>query len=100
MRRSVIISPAVRQRIETLKCYLIDELKMSEEAAIRRIDKMENFVFTTLSAPGDFALCRFKRWQTLGYRCVAFDKNWVFAYEVIDGGVIVRDMSHAAQLAE
>jgi hypothetical protein len=29
-----------------------------------------------------------------------FEKDWVFAYEIFDGGVIVRDMSHVAILIE
>jgi len=29
-----------------------------------------------------------------------FEKNWIFAYEIYDGGVIVRDMAHATTLAE
>jgi hypothetical protein len=60
---------------------------------------MEEFV-GKLSLPADYALCRFKRWRALGYRCVTFEKSWVFAYEIVDGGVIVRDMAHAKTLIE
>ena len=97
--RKVIISGVVQQRIEELERYLVDELKLSEEAALRRSQRMRVFI-ASLSNPGDYALCRFKRWRTLGYRCVVFEKSWIFAYEIFDGGVIVRDMSHTSMLAE
>ena len=97
--RKVIISDKVRKKLEELECFLIDELKLSEEAALKRSKRMR--VFTdSLSVPADYALCRFKRWRELGYRCAVFEKSWVFAYEIFDGGVIVRDMSHTATLAE
>ena len=38
--------------------------------------------------------------DTLGYHCAVFEKDWVFAYEVFDEGVIVRDMANTALLAE
>jgi hypothetical protein len=77
---------------------MIDEFKIPEDAAMRKIDRLLDFIYS-LSNPADYALCRFKRWRALGYRCVAFDKSWVFAYEIIDGGVIVRDMAHGASLS-
>jgi len=46
------------------------------------------------------AKCRFKIWGELGYRCAVFERSWIFAYEVFDEGVIVRDMMHAALLKE
>ena len=97
--RKVIISDAVRRRIKELEYYLVDELKLSEEAALKRSSRMRMFI-ASLSNPADYALCRFKRWQAFGYRCADFEKSWVFAYEIIDNGVIVRDMSHTAALSE
>ena len=97
--REVIIPYTLWSKIEEIKDYLVYELKLSQPAAEARIKRMEDFV-ASLSNPADNALCRFKRWRLLGYRCAVFEKSWVFAYEIIDGGVIVRDMSHAAALAE
>ena len=96
--RNVIISDIVNQKIDELEYYLIDELKLSEEAAMKRSWRMRIFV-ASLSNPADYALCRFKRWRVLGYRCAVFE-GWVFAYEIFDGGVIVRDMAHGASLTE
>ena len=96
--REVIISGVVEQRIEELEWYLVDVLKLSEDAALNRSWRMRKFV-ASLSNPVDYALCRFKRWRALGYRCAAFE-GWVFAYEIIDSGVIVRDMAHGAALIE
>ena len=97
--RKVIIFDTVREKLEALECYLIDELKLSEEAALKRSRRMRDFV-ASLSHPADYALCRFKKWRELGYRCAVFEKSWVFAYEIFDNGVIVRDMSHTAMLVE
>ena len=97
--RKVIISGLVQQRIKELEYYLVDELKLSEEAALKRSSSMRAFI-ASLSSPVDYSLCRFKQWRMLGYRCMVFEKSWVFAYEIFDGGVIVRDMSHAAVFAE
>ena len=95
----VIVSNIVRDKIEFLENYLVDELKLSEEAALRRSQRMRNFV-TSLEMPTCYPLCRFRQWNLLGYRCAVFEKAWVFAYEVFDDGVIIRDMSHTAVLIE
>lgn len=97
--RDVLVSGVVRNKIAELESYLIDELKLSEEAALRRSDRMRKFV-KALSNAADYPLCRFKKWQVLGYRCAVCEKNWVFAYEVFEDGIIVRDMSHTSLLKE
>jgi len=96
--REVIISFALWSKIEEIKDYLVFELKLPETAAEARIKRMEDFI-ASLSNPVDYALCRFKRWRMLGYRCATFE-NWVFAYEIFDSGVIVQDMAHGATLIE
>jgi hypothetical protein len=97
--RKVHISRPVLNRISELELFLKNELKLSKEAARKRSDRIKCFV-ASLSMPADYALCRFKEWRELGYRCAVFEKSWVFAYEIFDGGVIVRDMSHTATLVE
>ena len=97
--REVITSRAVWDRIEALECFLVDELKLSEEAALGRSLRMRKFI-ASLCNEADYPLCRFKQWQMLGYRCAVFEKSWVFAYEIVPEGVIVRDMSHTATLVE
>ena len=93
--REVIVPNALWSKIEQIRDYLVGELKLSEKAAEARIERMENFI-ASLSNPADYAFCRFKRWRKLGYRCAVFEKSWIFAYETFDGGVIIRDMAHAA----
>lgn len=97
--REVRISDSVRDRITDLETYLVDDLKLSEEAALRRSGQMRKFV-RNLCNNVDYPLCRFKKWCVLGYRCAVFEKDWVFAYEVFEDGVIVRDMSHTSLLKE
>lgn len=97
--REVRISGSVKDKIADLESYLIDDLKLSEEAALRRSDRMREFVHA-LCNNADYPLCRFKKWCVLGYRCVVFEKDWIFAYEVFEDGIIVRDMSHTSLLAE
>ena len=97
--REVRISGLVRAKIAELESYLIDELKLSEEDALRRSARMREFVLVFQSA-ADYPLCRFKRWKALGYRCAVCEKDWVFAYEVFEDGIIVRDMSHTSLLVE
>ena len=97
--REVHVSGKVFDKIYELELYLQEEMKFSKEAARRRSDRMRVFL-KSLSAPVDYAPCRFKRWQKLGYRCAVFEKSWIFAYEIFDSGIIVRDMSHTTMLAE
>jgi len=97
--RKVHISGVVQNKISDIELFLKNELKLSKESAQRRSDRMRVFVHS-LSNSADYALCRFKKWQVLGYRCAVFEKSWVFAYEIIDDGIIVRDMSHATILVE
>jgi hypothetical protein len=95
--RKVIVSAAVREKIDELELFLKNELRLSKTAATQRCDRIDAFL-KSLSAPGDYALCRYLRWREAGYRCVPFEKTWVFAYEIVPEGVIVRDMSHASAL--
>ena len=95
--RKVVISNSVIDKIGVLRDYLVSELKLSEDAAMRRIDRIGEFL-SSLSAPADYPLCRFKKWCILGYRCAVFEKDWIFAYEIFSGGIIIRDMSHTSVL--
>jgi len=70
--RKVIVSDVVREKLEELECFLVDELKLSEEAALRRSRRMREFV-ASFRNEADYSLCRFKRWRTLGYRCAVFE---------------------------
>lgn len=97
--REVVISQTVQDKIDDLELFLKNELKLSKQAAKRRCDRMDN-LFISLAGIADYPLCRFKKWRSLGYRCVPFEKDWIFAYEVFDDGIIVRDMSHAKLLKE
>ena len=97
--REVRISGLVMNKIEELESFLKNDLKLSKEAARKRSNRMRKFV-CSFSNMGDYSLCRFKKWRILGYRCAVFEKTWIFAYEIFEGGVIVQDMSHTAQLIE
>ena len=97
--RKVIVSRMVMDMIAELRTYLAVELKLSEEAAERRAERIRVFL-KSLSAPVNYPLCRFKKWHKLGYRCAVFEKDWVFAYEIVPQGIIVCDMSHTAVLTE
>jgi hypothetical protein len=95
--RKVDVSHNVREQLDDLALYMVNEFKLSEQAAMIRIGRFAEFMFS-LSSEVDHPRCRFKRWRRLGYRCAVFEKNWVLAYEVFDSGIIVRDMSHAKLL--
>lgn len=97
--RKIIVSKQVRDKIDELESYLKDELQLSKEAARKRSSRMRQFVLS-LSGNVDYPLCRFKRWCALGYRCAIFEKDWVFAYEILEEGIIIRDMSNTALLQE
>jgi hypothetical protein len=97
--RKVIISAKVQNKIAELKLYLTQEFMLSWEASEARIKRMKYFV-ASLGNPADYPLCRFKRWQILGYHCAVFEKSWIFAYEIVPQGIIVRDMAHATTLVE
>ena len=97
--REVRLTSLVRIKIAKLESYLIDELKLSEETALHRSARMRAFVHAFRNE-ADYPVCRFKKWQALCYRCAVFEKDWVFAYEIFEDGIIVRDMSHTSLLTE
>jgi len=97
--RKVAISEIVIEKLADLRVYLTEDLKMSREAAHKRINRINSFLLSLGNAV-DYSLCRFKRWRVLGYRCAVFEKDWVFAYEAFEDGIIIRDMSHTSLLAE
>lgn len=97
--REIRISDAVMDKVSDLRIYLIEQLKLSRKAAQKRVDRIDGFLLF-LANEADYPLCRFRKWQALGYRCAVFEKDWVFAYEIFEDGIIVRDMSHTSLLAE
>jgi len=97
--RNVSVSDIVMDKVSDLRIYLIEELKMSREAAHKRTDRIEVFLLS-LAHVADYPLCRFKKWRKKGYRCVVFEKKWIFAYEVFEDGIIIMDMSHTSLLTE
>ena len=97
--RAVYISEKVRDRMNELEIYLTDELKLSRDLAFRKTSMMRNFIHS-LGGPMLYAKCRFREWATLGYHCATFEKSWIFAYEVLDEVIIVRDMKHGSTLKE
>ncbi len=97
--RKVSVSDNVLEYWDDLAEYMVDEFKLTEQAVMRRIGRFSDFIIS-LGAEADYPLCRFKRWRALGYRCAVFEKDWIFAYEVFENGVIVREMSHAKLLKE
>jgi hypothetical protein len=96
---NVILSDCVIEKITELELYLKNTLKFSKEAAKKRTDRMGDFL-ESLDAIAVYPLCRFLRWRVLGYHCVVFEKDWVFAYEILADGIIVQDMSHTSILVE
>ena len=97
--RKVLIYSLVVSKMEDLESYLIFELQLSEEASLKRSNRMRMFV-SSLSKAAVYPLCRFRKWKKLKYRCAVFERDWVFAYELFDEGIIVRDMSHTSLLKE
>jgi len=96
--RNILLSETVESKIVELKNYLVLDLKLSETAALRRMDRIGAFLRRSLGNESvNYRLCRFVRWRALSYRCVQTG-GWVFAYETFEGGVIVRDMAHGAAL--
>jgi len=95
----IIIPERLWSKIGAIKSYLINELKLSEEAAISRINRMEDFV-TSFGFSTAYPLCRFSKWRALGYRCAVFERDWIFAYEVFENGIIIRDLAHTATLIQ
>jgi len=96
---NVILSDCVLEKITELELYLKNTLKFSKKAAKKRTDRMGDFL-ESLDGIAVYPLCRFLRWRVLGYRCIVFEKDWVFAYEILEDGIIVQDMSHTAILVE
>lgn len=95
----IIVSRQVQDKISDLETYMRNELKLSKKAARRRSDRMRQFVLF-LANNADYPFCRFKKWCVLGFRCAVFEKDWVFAYQIYDEGIIIQDMSHTSLLNE
>ena len=90
--RKVVVSDLVMEKLALLDFFMQHELKFSKPTARRRIARIDE-ALAALAAPVSHALCRFRRWREAGLRCIVFE-GWVFAYEVFDDGVIIRDMTH------
>ena len=97
--REIFISDAVVEKVSEVRIYLVEHLKLSRKAAKQRVDRIDAFLLS-LANEADFPVCRFRKWQALGYRCAVCEKVWVVAYEIFEDGIIVRDMSHSSLLSE
>jgi len=97
--KEVHISATVWDKMDELESYLTNELKLSKKLAFRKTAKMRKFIHS-LGEPILYAKCRFKKWAARGFYCAVFEKSWIFAYEVFDEGIIVRDMEHTSILKE
>jgi hypothetical protein len=97
--RKVVFSDAVNMRLFDLERYLQHELHFSKPAARRRSQHIRNYVFRLRNPMFNTARCRSRKWHALGYHCISFD-GWVFAYEYILDGVVVRDMMHSSLIAD
>ena len=94
--QKVSLSDSVFYKIRELKDYLLNVLKLSETGADVRINRIEKFL-KSFDGIVNYPLCRYKRWRNLGYHCVTFE-SWVFAYEILEDGIIIQDMKHSATL--
>jgi hypothetical protein len=97
--RKVVTSLAVQQKIDELQYFLIGELKLSEKAALGRIRRIRECFASLGHETADYALCRFRYWRALGYRCIT-SGGWVFAYETVPEGIIIQDMAHGKTLRD
>ena len=95
--REIIISDVIWNKMGELREHLLNVLKLSETTADARISSMEDFVIS-LGGIANYPLCRYKRWRQLGYHCAVFEKDWIFAYEIFDKGIIIQDMKHTSTL--
>lgn len=99
MARPIIVSTNVVDKLSDVVAYLKDDLKLSQEAALKYRDRFLDFI-RTFCVEVNRPLCRFKKWCERGYRCAVFEKQWVIAYEIVDKGIIVQDISNTALLKE
>ncbi len=60
--REVVVSETVLNKVSEPKDYLLHELKLSEEAALNRTERIERFI-VHLGNLVDYPPCRFKRWR-------------------------------------
>jgi hypothetical protein len=68
------VSAPLVAKFDEVVDYLQNELKFSETAASAYQKRF--FVFlSSLGVEVDYALCRFRKWRSLGYRCVAFERG-------------------------
>jgi hypothetical protein len=91
--RRVVVSAKVVDKVIEIMAYLKRDLYYSDDAVLKYKSHFERF-FQVLAYPVDYARCRNRRWHNLGYHCVTV-RGWVFAYEIVEGGVIIRDMLHS-----
>lgn len=57
--RKVVISETVMSKVSDLRKFLIEELKLSREAAHNRTNRINDFL-VSLTSEADYPLCRFK----------------------------------------
>lgn len=96
MARPIIVSTNVVDKLSDVVAYLKDDLKLSQEAALKYRDRFLDFIHLFK----EVTFMPIQKWCERGYRCAVFEKQWVIAYEIVDKGIIVQDISNTALLKE
>ena len=70
----MLISEVVLGKVSELRDYLLDELKLSREAAEKRTERIDRFLMH-LGNLADYPLCRFKKWRAMAFLSTLFSMN-------------------------
>ncbi|MBI4648587.1 MAG: type II toxin-antitoxin system RelE/ParE family toxin [Bacteroidia bacterium] len=92
----VVIKERAQKSIRKITRYIFD--KGYPETAIKFTKQLEEFAMTLGFFPEKYPICRQKSYNKRQYRCVPFNKNYIFIYKVQNHKVVVFNVVHAARI--
>lgn len=96
---AVFLTPFALQKLKSVVKFIADEIKMPETGK-KYGKKMRAFVNDIGKNPYTWPFCHGKDLAAKGLRCAVLDKKWVFAYEISDRRVIVKDIIYGSLIKE
>lgn len=89
----VVVKPAAILAIDKIVSYISTEIEMPE-TGLKYGERLIAFAFSLGEYWKAYKTCNYKPWSIRNLQCAVFDKQFVFAFKVIDKHVVIYDIKH------
>lgn len=92
----VIIKERAQRSIRNIARFIFD--KGYPETAVKFAMRLEKFANGLGMLPEKYPVCKQKSYAKKNFRCVPFERNYIFIYKITNDKVYVVNVVHAARI--